>query len=63
MESNRLNQKLSEERAATIARALEVRGIPKERSKTDGYGYRKPLVNQTNRAAFAKNRRVEIEVK
>jgi len=62
-ESDRRNQKLSEERADTIARALEERGISRERIEIYGYGYRIPLVNQNNPAAWNKNRRVEIEVK
>ncbi len=30
---------------------------------TSGYGYNQPLVNEDNPNAWAKNRRVEIEVK
>lgn len=62
-ESDRLNQKLSEERAATIAGALADRGIPMTRIETHGYGYKNPLIDENHPGAWAKNRRVEIEVK
>ena len=61
-ESNRLNQQLSEDRAASVARALTQRGVPRTRMRTTGYGYRKPARGFSKRH-LSKNRRVEIEVK
>ena len=57
-ESKRLNQQLSEQRAATVARALADRGVSMSRIRTYGYGDTNPLSRNK-----AKNRRVEIEVK
>ena len=57
-ESKKKNQKLSEQRAATVARELADRGVYLNRITTHGYGDKKPV--SRNRA---KNRRVEIEVK
>lgn len=62
-ESKRLNQKLSEDRAASVARALAKRGLTMTRLKTKGYGDKQPLRRENNPAAWAKNRRVEIKVK
>jgi len=61
-ESKRLNQILSEERAATVARALANRGVFMTRIRTIGYGDKYPLELGNSSAARAKNRRVEIEV-
>jgi outer membrane protein OmpA-like peptidoglycan-associated protein len=57
-ESKQKNQQLSEQRAATVARALADRGVSQNRIITSGYGDSQPI--SRNRA---KNRRVEIEVK
>jgi outer membrane protein OmpA-like peptidoglycan-associated protein len=59
-QSDVLNLKLSQDRAATIAQALAARGVVN--IETYGYGYRKPLVRGNYPAAWAKNRRVEIQV-
>ncbi len=59
-ESDRLNWKLSENRAASVARALTQRGVPSIRMITQGYGYSKPA-QSFSRRHLAKNRRVEIE--
>jgi len=56
-----LNVQLSRNRAATIAAALAERGVTN--LETYGHGYRKPLVQGNNPAAWAKNRRVEIQVR
>ena len=60
-QSDRLNLKLSQDRAVRIAQALAARGVVN--IETYGYGYRKPLVRGNYPAAWAKNRRVEIEVR
>ena len=61
-ESQRLNQQLSRNRAVSIKTALVQRGVPKNRIKIKGYGEKRPLVKGQNEAAWAKNRRVEIEL-
>jgi len=57
VENDRLNLKLSQQRAEAVKRELVARGISKKRIQTQGYGSKKPL----DKAAYAKNRRVEIE--
>lgn len=60
-QSQRMNQWLSQQRANAIKKALVQRGVSKQ-IKTQGYGESQPLVRGNNSAAWAKNRRVEIEV-
>ena len=62
-ESDELNQELSENRATSVKKALFAKGIANNYMKTKGYGYKRPLVKGNNENAWAKNRRVEIEVK
>jgi len=52
-ESKMLNQKLSEDRAATVARALADRGLDKTRLIS--YGQERPLIPGNSPAAWAKN--------
>lgn len=61
IESDRLNQQLSEDRAASVAHALSQHGVPRTRMVTKGYGYSQPAQGFTKKD-LAKNRRVEIEV-
>jgi outer membrane protein OmpA-like peptidoglycan-associated protein len=60
--SHQLNWQLSRDRAKSVKEALVLRGISKRRIKTYSYGDSRPLVKGNNKAAWAKNRRVEIEV-
>ncbi|GEM_PF-1103753 len=60
-ENNIRQLKLSQQRAASVADALAKRGVPINRMTTKGYGYNKPAQGYT-KAAWDKNRRVEIEV-
>ena len=62
-ESARLNWKLSQARANTIAHALDKRGVSITRIKTHAHGYHDPVVVGNHPAALAKNRRVEIKMK
>ena len=62
IESDELNQELSENRAKSVSQALVANGISNRSIKTKGYGYKRPLVQGNNENAWAKNRRVEIEV-
>jgi outer membrane protein OmpA-like peptidoglycan-associated protein len=61
-ESQPLNWQLSRNRAKFVADALADYGFPRNRIRYYGYGTRRPLVKGNNEAAWAKNRRVEIEV-
>lgn len=57
---DRLNQRLSEERAASVKRALVERGIESDRLATRGHGESRPLAPNRSAAGRAKNRRVEF---
>ena len=59
--SAQLNQKLSQERAATVAAYLASRGIPLEQLVVLGMGSTHPLASNATAAGRALNRRVEIE--
>ncbi len=59
-ESDRKNRALSLRRAKAIKKILVQQGIDRERIYTTGYGPDRPLVLGNSKAAYAKNRRVEI---
>jgi OOP family OmpA-OmpF porin len=52
------NQKLSEDRAASVKAALLARGVEASRIQSQGYGETKPIAPNTTAAGRAKNRRV-----
>jgi outer membrane protein OmpA-like peptidoglycan-associated protein len=55
------NQKLSEQRAASVNKALADAGLPSGVSvETHGYGKTRPVADNTTEKGRAKNRRVEI---
>jgi len=54
------NQKLSEERAAAVVKALTAKGIDKSRLASKGWGQTKPVADNSSSDGKAKNRRVEI---
>jgi outer membrane protein OmpA-like peptidoglycan-associated protein len=54
------NQKLSEERAAALVKALVAKGIDKSRLVSKGWGQTKPVADNATAEGKAKNRRVEI---
>jgi outer membrane protein OmpA-like peptidoglycan-associated protein len=56
------NQALSVERAQTVAKALEQRGIAESRITTKGFAYDKPAASNDTPVGQAKNRRTEIVV-
>ncbi|PIE36483.1 hypothetical protein CSA56_00295 [candidate division KSB3 bacterium] len=62
-ENLRLNRQLSQERAAAVARILIRRGIAASRIKTRGYGPTQPLIDKDTPEAYARNRRVAVEVR
>jgi outer membrane protein OmpA-like peptidoglycan-associated protein len=54
------NQSLSERRAASVVKVLLSQGVAKEKIQSKGFSFDRPLVNEKNEAAYAKNRRVEF---
>ncbi|SAL79447.1 ompA family protein [Caballeronia peredens] len=56
------NQALSEERATSVAGALEKRGIAESRITTKGFAYDRPAASNNTPEGQAKNRRTEIIV-
>lgn len=54
------NLDLSKRRAAAIKALLKKAGVSSDRIEVDGKGEKSPAVENTNEAARAKNRRVEI---
>jgi outer membrane protein OmpA-like peptidoglycan-associated protein/tetratricopeptide (TPR) repeat protein len=56
------NMKLSKERADAVATYLIAKGINKERIKTVGYGYTKPVAPNDSPENRQKNRRVEFKI-
>ncbi|WP_250516518.1 OmpA family protein [Caballeronia sp. INDeC2] len=56
------NQALSEQRAQTVASALEDRGIVSSRIATKGFAYDRPAASNDTPEGQAKNRRTEIVV-
>jgi outer membrane protein OmpA-like peptidoglycan-associated protein len=56
----RMNQRLSEERAAAVRHALIARGIPASRLSAKGYGARRALADNATEAGRARNRRIEF---
>jgi outer membrane protein OmpA-like peptidoglycan-associated protein len=56
------DQKLSTERAASVVKALIERGIDKSRLTSKGFGFTKPIGDNTTPAGRVANRRVEFIV-
>lgn len=56
------NMQLSEARAATVADALETRGIADSRVTTKGFAYDHPVASNDTPEGQAKNRRTEIVI-
>lgn len=57
------NQKLSEDRAASVKAYLENKGIEAERLSSAGFGQDQPVADNKTAAGRAKNRRVEFKVR
>jgi outer membrane protein OmpA-like peptidoglycan-associated protein len=60
--SKQLNKKLSGDRAASVLKALEKRGIESSRLAAQGYGQDKPIADNKDEEGRAKNRRVQFVV-
>jgi outer membrane protein OmpA-like peptidoglycan-associated protein len=54
------NQRLSEQRASTVATYLSSQGIAADRLMAVGYGETRPVASNDNEAGRAQNRRVEL---
>src|SRR5690606_14674419 len=54
------NQRLSEQRAATVASYLSTRGVMRDRMITIGAGETRPIASNDTESGRAQNRRVEI---
>ena len=55
------NQKLSENRAASVMEYLVAKGIQRERLSSAGYGFSKPMASNDTAQGRAKNRRVQLK--
>jgi outer membrane protein OmpA-like peptidoglycan-associated protein len=53
---------LSEQRAASVKRALVQRGLQSERIQTKGYGMNSPLNGNSSELERAINRRTELKI-
>lgn len=60
--SAEVNQRLSEQRAQTVANALTTMGVQQARLATHGYGFTMPVATNDTEEGRAKNRRVEIRL-
>ena len=60
--SDAVNQRLSEQRAASVSNYLIGRGLQSARFETIGMGKNYPIADNSTEAGRAKNRRVEIRV-
>jgi outer membrane protein OmpA-like peptidoglycan-associated protein len=62
-DSDRMNMRLSEDRAAAVAKELTALGISATQIQTKGYGPTKPMIKGDTPEAYAQNRRVAVEVR
>lgn len=60
--SAEVNQRLSEQRAQTVAQVLISSGVQSQRIATYGYGFNVPVASNDTEAGRAQNRRVEIRL-
>lgn len=61
--SEKINERISLARAASVSNAFKKQGISKERLSTIGYGEAHPIANNATAKGRAQNRRIEIIVK
>lgn len=59
--SREYNIALGERRANSVGRYLETKGVPSNRISTVSYGKEQPVNLESNDAAWAQNRRAELE--
>jgi len=56
--NDRINQRLSEERAAAVLEALAARGVRRDAMAAEGFGETKPIASNNTREGRARNRRI-----
>jgi outer membrane protein OmpA-like peptidoglycan-associated protein len=61
--SDALNQRLSNDRAASVVTYLTTIGMSADRMSSIGYGESRPIATNKTRAGKQQNRRVEISLK
>ena len=57
-----VNKKISEQRANSVMKYLEEKGVPAERMTAVGYGQEQPIADNKTAAGRQKNRRVEFKI-
>jgi OOP family OmpA-OmpF porin len=57
-----MNLKLSKDRAASVRKYIESKGVESSRLRSDGFGEANPIADNSTPAGRAKNRRVEFTV-
>jgi len=60
--SSEFNQKLTEQRAMAVAKALVAKGVDCKRLLPVGFGSSKPIADNKTKEGRAENRRVELKV-
>ncbi len=60
--SEAVNQRLSEQRAQSVAGSLQSFGVPQARMQTQGFAFNQPVASNDTDEGRAKNRRVEIRI-
>lgn len=56
------NQIISDARAKVVSNALQERGVPADRLKSEGFSLHRPVMSNSNEEGRALNRRVEIVI-
>lgn len=57
-----VNERLSQQRAESVAGTLESFGVPRVRMQTKGFGFTQPVADNSTAEGRARNRRVEIRI-
>ncbi len=60
--STAVNQRLSEQRAESVAGTLQSFGVAPARTQTRGFGYNQPVATNDTEEGRAQNRRVELRI-
>lgn len=60
--SEAVNQRLSEQRATSVAGTLQSFGVPQARMQTQGFAFNQPIATNDTEEGRAQNRRVELRI-
>ena len=60
--SNKINEKLSQDRAQAVVDYLVAKGISKDRFEAKGYGSSKPVASNKSKEGRQQNRRTEFKI-